>query len=429
MTKKNIGKYLLCFFELAFFLFIFLNLFNRTRLQSLDLDEIVWVHDTNVYNQRINNNWSYFKWEDLNVRIPWSSHDFRLFDQPHLVKYIYGSIFKLNKIDIWSDKSQELRNYSYFVEGGKKDSKVGLNFEINSQELTSQLSEEVVSAIKIARLTSAVFALLFLITLFYFIKKEANFFTALISLVFIYFNEIFIWNSPLANADNISNFFILLASICFYYLFWKGDLIKGKLRFFLYFSSAIFTSFAMGSKINGLILLYLFVIFKIIDLIFTKKTKILKSLYELIFWLLLVLVNYLYLQPELGSQYLVGFYKFISQRVEQQTRFYNVSGSLDLFSYISLVIKRYLGDNLNIFFLFKLVTIIIGLPYFFKKILINARSSRNKILNFFTFLLTFILIFSYARVGFERYLVIPIILLILTSVRGFTLIISEKLFK
>ncbi|NCN03592.1 MAG: hypothetical protein GW942_00790 [Candidatus Pacebacteria bacterium] len=421
MVRKKINNYFLHFFESVIFLFIFLNLLNSVRSKPVELDEIAWLHDTNIYKERIDNNWSYFNYNKLVLQKSWRSHDFRLFDQPHLVKYIYGFAFMQTGIDNWSDKAQEYKNYSYFLSDGKN-----LNTDINSKEFSDQAGSSVAQAIVVARTISLTFFLSSLIILFYFLKKEFGNLSASLSLIFIYSNQTIINGSSLATADNIFQFFVILSLICFYYLFWENISLNNKSRFFLIFSSALLTSFAVGSKINGLILVYLFIIFKIIDLIFSKKIKILKSLYELTFWLLLIFINYLYLQPELGSGYISGFYRFISQRFEQQSRFYNVFGSLDILNYAILIIKKYLGDNFNILYLIKLMVLIIGLPYYFYKKSMKSTSNREKSLDFSSIFISSILIFTYASVGFDRYLVIPIIILIIVSVRGLTLIIFDK---
>jgi len=162
---------------------------QNTNNNPIDLDEIAWVNDAKIYDWRTNEKWQNFSWSKDNSRKPWNSADFRLFDQPHLTKYIYGNILSLKKIEPWNDSYYHQKNYQDFAQQKLSDKKY-----IDEIESKKFFGEKTIAAIETSRKISLTFGLSFFLLLFIFINSNSSTLSAIITTSLLMTNPIFQYN-------------------------------------------------------------------------------------------------------------------------------------------------------------------------------------------------------------------------------------------
>lgn len=396
----NVHKYALFLIYITTLL-LFFDWLSPIKNQAIDLDELAWVNDSQVYEWRKNQDWQNFNWSSTAPKF-WSSPDFRLFDQPHLVKYIYGSVFSFYEAEPWKDIEYHQKNYLQFTQGALSGKKY--LYDEDSQII---FGEKTIGAITIAREISRIFAILFILIISLFIAKNYSFFQATIVSFLIVTNTVFQHNLKLATADSISMFFILLALICLYFLYKKNE---SKSSFLLIFLSSMASSLASSSKINGWILVF---IFNLLFLIKEKENN--KKMWQKIFiWNGIYFGTYIYLQPELWQNIIGGFVNFFSQRIEQQRKFLFSNKSYNFLEYHFWLIKLFISSANKIFTLTKtfifITTLFLFLMKVNKNIIFKLSSPLLWILS-----VSWVFFFFYAQVGFERYAMWPLLILFLIS--------------
>ncbi|NCN45812.1 MAG: hypothetical protein COU63_01920 [Candidatus Pacebacteria bacterium CG10_big_fil_rev_8_21_14_0_10_36_11] len=375
---------------------------QNTNNNPIDLDEIAWVNDAKIYDWRTNEKWQNFSWSKDNSRKPWNSADFRLFDQPHLTKYIYGNILSLKKIEPWNDSYYHQKNYQDFAQQKLSDKKY-----IDEIESKKFFGEKTIAAIETSRKISLTFGLSFFLLLFIFINSNSSTLSAIITTSLLMTNPIFQYNFKIATADSISMFFILLTLIIFYKLFFN----KNKNNFIYLFISAITTALATSSKINGWILVIIFLIFNTIKLIKEEKINIKYFWQKNILWILIFINTYIYLQPELWNNSLIGIEHFFRQRITQQIIF-STTTSLNFLNYHLWIIRLFIESHTKNISLLKLSLFIISLVSLLIKLTtqkINLDWKKTSIIT--CIIISWLFFFSYAKVGFSRYTMWPLVLL------------------
>lgn len=410
--QNNILKYILLSVYL-FFLFNLTGWINLNKEIPLDLDELAWVHDSQVFEWRSNQDWSAFSWS-VDENYGWISQDFRLFDQPHFVKYIYGYMLTKNDVKPWSDKKQQEKNYLQFVQQSFSGKYVV--YEKSSSDIFGNTTVE---SIVIARKISSFFGILFILLVATFFAKEFSIYQSAMISFLIVTNPVFQYNLNIATADSITMFFISITCILFYSIYKKN---KHENTFLLL--SSITAAIAASSKINGWILPILFVL-----IVMTQENKDVKKVITKIFsWFAVFIGFYIYLQPELWQYPLLGLIRYTSQRVTQQINFELNSQSLNIVSYHYWLLELYLNSKNELFGLIKSVLLFVVSLFLVKKTLtffiLPSRIVKLELSNFLktnyllilTLLLIWITIFLYAKIGFERYAMWPLLItFIITS--------------
>jgi|GEM_PF-3123014 len=431
--KKIISANHVHFFKYIFIsiylisLFLFTNWFDLPKYTPIDLDELAWVNDAQVFDWRKNGNWENFIWSNNNVG-SWTSHDFRLFDQPHLVKYIFGGTFSQKKTEPWTNEYYHQKNYLQFVKQSMTEDKY--LYESESREL---FGEKTIQAISLARNISSFFGILSVILISFFLAKEFSVFQSIIVIFLILTNSVFRYNLNLATADSISLFFILISIICFYYIYRNK-----KNRRFLFVISFITTAFAASSKVNGWILPVLFFLVSLAE----EKRNYKQVIKWSIVWLCLYLGTYIYLQPELWLKPIAGLSKFFLQRISQQSRFEINGLDLNFFEYHFWLFQLFIRSDKPIFYLLKVVvfyfvfsTVLLStiIKYIRCKTQItqellvkNVKSILQKKSCQYSFIIcvVWLSVFSYARIGFERYAMLPLLIIFI----GFANVLEKNVF-
>ena len=417
-AQKKIIKY----FLLLIYLFSLLYLsgwFNLNKEIPINLDELAWVQDSQVFEWRLNQDWENFSWSEVE-KSGWMSHDFRLFDQPHFVKYVYGYIFTIKNTQPWLTKKQQEKNYLQFTQQ-YLSGKIRV-YENNSKEI---FGINTIKAIFLARKINTLVGIGFITIITIFLARQFSINQSLMVSFLIITNPIFQYNFNIATADSISMFFILITLLLFYSIFKKNKYKKVTLIL-----SSITSAIATSSKINGWILIIISI--SVIMMIEKDAKKMLKKLFS---WLSLFIGFYIYLQPELWNYPISGFIRYFSQRIIQQMRFEIDSQSLNIFSYHYWLLKLYLGSKNEFLYLIKVGMLFFNSLLILRKIrlflMLSFKKIKEKINNFLKnnylvlliFLLIWIIIFLYAKIGFERYAMWPLIVIFVISSR-----LIEKLF-
>lgn len=379
------------FFSIAMFVTGWLNFKNSIPLNN---DEVVWVNDAEVYEWRANANWDQFRWSDT-LSDGWGSHDFRLFDQPHAAKYIFGFMLSHAEVKPWGGVFKA-KNYAFFV-----DQNNSREFALNDSSTKEMLGTKTVNAIILCRKVSQVFALGFFLILFLFIAIQFSFIRAAIFLFFLTTNSIFNYNLRLATADSIALFFVSCSLISFYLAYKEKK--NSKLYFLLLFFSSITTALASSTKINGWFLIVVFLIQATVSLVEMKKPHFKKYFFSLAFWLFCFFSFYIWLQPELWNNPVQGLIKFFRQRYFQQMIFLAAFQQMNFFEYNLWILQLFIRSHHWVIGFIKAVMLvsIAGINVFLfwsKKIFVIQKSSF-----FYQVLFLWIATFFYARVGFERY--------------------------
>jgi len=403
IVNSEVKKYLFLFFYLLLLL-TSTGWFELKKELPLDLDELAWIQDSQVFKWRLNNNQENFSWSDEKTN--WRDKDFRLFDQPHFVKYIHGFAFSVKGIEPWSNQE---KNYLQFVQqslGGEKT--------LYQKDSENIFGKTTIEAIVLARKISSFFGILFIFLISTFLTNKFSLIEALITSFFIISNPIFRLNLNLATADSISMFFILLTIIIFYMSFKKSSYRK-----FFIITSAITAAIAASSKVNGWLLPISYILLTTLNLL-TEKNKI-KLIKETSLWFSLYCGIYFYLQPELWQQPIAGLQKYFYQRVVQQLRFEINSQNLNIFSYHYWLSSLVLESITKFTYSIKIIILAVISLDIFKKIILTKTISLDKLKQkvakfinnnykiYLIFTLIWFFIFLYAKIGFERYAMWPLV--------------------
>ncbi|MBP9781266.1 hypothetical protein KBC89_01280 [Candidatus Woesebacteria bacterium] len=374
----------------------------------IDLDEIAWIHDAQVFQWRSGNNWDQFIWNQTKHSMDWTSHDFRLFDQPHFAKYIYGFALSTAKINPWNNQNRA-NNFQLFIQ-----QKATGRYFLSDESSSSIFGQATVRAIMLCRWISVVFSVSALLSLFLFFTYKFSLLMSSITVLLLTTNPTIFYNLHLATSDSISLFLIVVSLILFYFLFFQDHLTE-KRRFVLLFLSALSTAFAVSTKINGWLLLYIFLIGSI-TLSYQKQLTSWKNMIaQLCSWLFFFLGTYMYLQPELWTSSIAGLIRFFSQRLSQQDQFAQTFGALGLIEYHKWILK--LSVQSHTYWIQISKGILVGITLIKSiQILVSDLSSKH----FFTqrsviYVPIWLFFFFYARIGFDRYAIWPIIILIFLS--------------
>lgn len=380
--------------------------FVTHRHQPINLDEIAWVHDAVVYDWRVTKQFDQFAWSTT-FSPSWSAHDFRLFDQPHFAKYIYGFFLSEKQLSPWTDTDQEATNFRLFTSQQNNG-----QLTLDNPLAVKTYGEATVAAIGVARVVSVSFALGFFLLLFWFLQRTASLLTATLTLSLLATNSVFATNFQLATANSISMFCMLLSFVCLYLLYMQSRS-SPRVSFIFFFCSAVTAAFAAGTKIDGWLLVVLAT-----GLILSTNIRQLPPIHitmQVGTWLLLFLGTYIYLQPELWGSIPSGLLRFFYHRLHQQQEFVEVYSTLSFAQYhvwlvslltqsstkIIVVLKQLLLMFAGIGLLRSVVTKLPGQP--------SARISPATLVKLFVF--SWIFFYWYARIGFDRYALWPLVLL------------------
>lgn len=379
---------------------IFSNILSKVKDIPVSLDEIAWVNDSRVFEERVSNNYQYFEWKKGQPVAGWTSVDFRLFDQPHLVKYIYGAILtNLNHYQ-WNNGDYE-NNNRLFLEQSLPN-----NLLLNTIQSKQILGDQTDQAVQTNRKVSTFFTLLFLFTLFLFLLNISSFIHSIFVTILLTSNQVFIQNLLVATADSISLFFVLASVILVYKLFWNINKLSSKKYFVLIYLLAISTALAASAKINGWFLIPLIAVFFSIKLIFSETNFLYKykkvALERFILWIITFIGTYWYLQPELWQNGFEGLIRFFSQRVSQHQRFIVSFGSFNVFEFHDWILRLLFSSSLFTSALKNNIFILVGLSGLLLSVMKNYRRQTFRKIMLIS-LWIWLSVFLYARVGFDRY--------------------------
>jgi len=404
---------------LQFSIFILIVFFSKWLSGINDipvsLDEIAWMNDSRVYEERNNKNWDYFKWQAHQPIGSWSSADFRLFDQPHLVKYIYGFALSNSNLYPWSGDLYD-RNNQLFLRQSLPD-----DLSLGTLESKKMLGVEVDEALQISRKISVVFSLLFFIVLFLFLLNISSFIHSALTTFLLMNSQVFLYNLRVATSDSVSVLFVLCCVILVYKLFWNIENLSNKKSFLFTYLLAISSAFAASTKINGWFLIPLILVFFTIKAILSNHVSIYKNvvLQRFILFSLIFIGTYWYLQPELWNFGFSGLMRFFSQRVIQHQKFVFSFGSFNIFEFHPWIFGLVFNSSFFNSTLKQLVFLLGGLGGLLGVIFKN----RNTMIFGKIVLISiwvWVSVFFYARVGFDRYGIWLVTLLVIFLAYGWT---------
>lgn len=393
---------------------------RRVFFAPVDLDELVWMQDSQIVEWRLNQQWSNFKWQAANQGAygAWFSPQFRLFDQPHGAKYIYGYWLLLWKINPWSSEIQQ-QNYQAFL------SRVAISDGgLSSTDSIVRYGTETVRAILFSRILSVIFATAFIVLLILLFVLKISWESGFLLGFLLITTSPLLYNGTIATADSFALFWQLVAGIsyCKYFYFVRS----GKVSGFWFLLTALCTAAALTMKINSWLLLGIWLSSYLLLLLKMKNYSI-DSLIKPVVWILLVISSYIYLQPELWSQPLLGLQHFFMQRLWQQHAF-EVSGNLmNIVDYHWWIVRLYVGTNFSVAVV-KVVLLELSLLGWIFKLYRNKKNffkNKNGIYWLSLFIVIDLFCFSYARVGFDRYVLWPVCIFSMVIATGVQQLIRE----
>ena len=395
-------------FCLIFLIILFTNgWFSKTYSIPIDLDEIAWIHDAQVCQWKIDEQWNQFQWDKQQNLFDWKSDDFRLFDQPHFAKYVYGFFISRDSDNPWQTEVRS-SNFKLFID--QTDSGKYLLSDSASADL---FSLPTIQAILLSRFISVIFSTLFLFTLFLYLAYKISLLMSSVCIFLLTAHPTVVHNLHLATADSIF-LLLLLISVILLITLYTNTGASSRLRFLLLFSSAITTALTASTKINGWILLYIFLLFKFANKNNSDSIRWSSMIKQAALWAVLVIGTYVYLQPELWNDSLAGFQRFLSQRLTQQQIFARSFGVLNFLDYHYWLFKLFLESNYMASPLLKTAS---TLFFLFGIISFRKNSPLVKQIVYWISLITPIWLFFYyyARIGFDRYALLPLIVIVLLA--------------
>lgn len=381
--------------------------FSKTHSIPIDLDEIAWIHDAQVHQWRIDEQWNQFQWDKQQNLFDWKSDDFRLFDQPHFAKYVYGFFISRDSDNPWRTEIRS-SNFKLFID--QTDSGKYLLSDTTSAEL---FGKSTVQSIATSRFISVIFSTLFLFTLFLFLAYKISLLMSSLSTFILTTHPTVVYNLHLATADSIF-LLLLLISVILLITLHTNTGASSRFRFLLLFSSAITTALTASTKINGWILLYVFLLFQFANKNNSDSIRWSSILKQTALWGVLFIGTYVYLQPELWNDSLVGFQRFLSQRLTQQHIFARSLGVLNFLDYHYWLLKLFLESNSMASLLLKTAS---TLFFLFGIISFRKNSPLVKQIVYWISLITpmWLFFYYYARIGFDRYALLPLIVIVLLA--------------
>ena len=372
----------------------------------IDLDEIAWIQDAQVYQRRLHTTWNTFDWDQTKYSMDWTSPDFRLFDQPHLVKYIYGFALSTANIDPWQNTNRE-SNLHLFIEQKNTG-----RYLLTDNASSTIFGSSTIEAIILCRWISALFGLTTLLIMFLFLTFKFSLMMSSLSLLLLTTNPTIFYNLHLATSDSISLFFIVISLILFYLLFFKNHMPR-KMIFLLFLLSAITSAFAVSTKINGWLLIYVFLLGQLRFVHYDRRMHWKTAITQTCWWFFLFLGSYLYLQPELWSSPFAGFVRFFSQRLTQQHQFVQSFGSLGFFEYHQWLVELSVQSKQSIVTISKVIFLLFALIKSIQLAITNFKKRYTFLKHTIVIMPVWLFFFYYSKVGFERYAIWPILIITL----------------
>jgi len=278
------------------------------------------------------------------------------------------------------------------------------------EELVGRYGKGILKNIEIiqySRILNTLFLTFTVTLLFQFIRKNKGYFTALIFSFFYAFNYLILTVCLPANADAL---FLFLFNLSLITLF--KYLESQKLKYLILFS--VFTGLLFSTKLNGLMIYFLYVILAIIFWFSTKddnKTFFIK-LFKIFLPLPILIPVFIILNPYTYPSPLLNLQAMFFHRVEaaayQSIMFPDVALST-LGQRIVFITETFLNNHLFIEFnmtpIYKAITILmfmVGILYEIKQIFQSNKFSKFM---FISFVVIFLITLSYIQLAWTRYLI------------------------
>ena len=197
-------------------------------------------------------------------------------------------------------------------------------------------------------------------------------------------------------------------------LFFENHL-TNKAGFILLFLSAVSSAFAVSTKTNSWLLIYVLLLGQ---LLFCDRGRLVnwkETVTKTCLWFFLFVGTYIYLQPELWTSPTAGFVRFFSQRLAQQNQFVHSFGTVGFFEYHKWLVELSAQSNHVVITIIKVTVLLIALIKFIKIFLTNFSKTNFLIKQLIIVTPIWLFFFFSARIGFDRYAIWPIIILAIFS--------------
>lgn len=436
---QKIIKYFLIPLLIFFTALIFYrNIYKKIPIESND--ELYWISNTYFFD--------YFIKKDFSNPI-WLT--FSAYDQPKLAEYIYGLIIYPNYLEYKSDIKN--RQYSYanfladhnFYELGDKRSKQFINwqgFHGTTGEFIDKYGQNIkktINLIFIARSINIFLLSLNLVTVYFIILIFFNFWSSVFVTILFAINDYIINTSLLAHSDGL---FLLLFNLGL--LLISLILLRKKGGFFLYCLLALIIGLLTETKLNGIVILFIFnalIIGIILKLILLKQSGPLDYIKYLILTNVMTLTVFILINPYLYPSFFkntVFMYQHRLKETKKQIKDEPNSFLPDYKSRIKSIYYRFFNDfNFQKYHyvvpeyfktINKLTTFILSPFFFIIGLWKTLFSSYKKRLFLTLFVLIQFLMGFYLRLNWERYYIQLTLFFISFSTFGLITLVNSTFF-
>jgi uncharacterized membrane protein (UPF0127 family) len=407
---KNILTKLFYLFLITVVTFSCQQWFEVIQEVDIDNDEVAWVLDAGFYEYYRNGDWEKFQVKDDYQNLKWSSHQYRVIDQPQLGKYILGFMLSAADIKPWLS-ADKIQGYNFFLFSDVELSDLEREYP--------QFYETVMAAIMLVRKVNAVVALLGFAALGFLVKKftREKWAGVVIFLLLVWHPTIHHYYR-LAIVNPYSLWLQLLAVVAMAYELRILQKKNGRQLIKIGAVTGGLIAAATSVKLNGAFLVLIPIFFGGIVAALSLRKKHSESFnYFFTKWLYffgsLIFsgeVMFLLLEPELWFNPINGLLSLVESRLGQQDRFFVSHPELNIFETIEFIwnlTPTWIGQNMMVSLVFFLL-IICGVWSLIKKILsFKLKKKANQDLTSLLLLTSLFTIIGgtlyYARVGFDRY--------------------------
>ncbi len=289
--------------------------FEGINKQNLQMDEVVWVLDTDHYYQWIHGNRNFFQEGEGKS---WEDPKFRILDQPFLGKAIFGwYLERAGLLNKWSSvQAEEL--YSLFP---------GFELPVGKPPQYSRaiLSDEVVDAILALRLFNSLLGFLVIIAFaVYMSVTRRSFLTGIILVFFATLSPLVYRNFHWVLTNGLEIGFAF-ASLFYIYKSFSSK-INFKKQMVFSFLAGLFTALSVDIKINTSAL----IVVPVMLFIFQKKRAWNYFLGKIIIFVATVFVSLWIIDPVFQIQGVSGLWSLFHSRILQQQLFVKTAEGIPL---------------------------------------------------------------------------------------------------
>lgn len=371
-------------------------------------DEIAWVYDSYIFQLRVSQDPILYKYDKSYLDGSWADIKTRIVDQPQFGKYLYGFLLRAFRINL------DYEEPPLFNTSSDLYSRFGYYWNELSGQNLDEISRELggpkwVEAIVSMRYVSFAFFISILIVhgCFIFLLTK-DLVISLVSVGLLSVNKLFVYFSQVATMD-LPALFMAYVSVAVFFYAQKIQIRKTFVRRLLFSVSGILVAIAATTKLNGFFLIFL-------PLFFFNRRRVTSWLFE-VFYFYIGFLATLGIVERAVLNNLQSLLVLFFARLRQQSFFLLSNDILNPLEYLQFVVLS-MFENYGLF-----IFVLIGLllikyfVYLKKKVIVLGKLKLKpfqKSMGLFAIYLV-VTNYYYARVGFERYLMIIHVLLVIMA--------------